>query len=852
MRFLRRLLWIVVAVTVAVPVLAGGALLILNDDQYRWVTIKALEAITGRAVAIEGPFELDLSLEPSISAQMVRVVDTEAPGSPELATIGLIEFTVDLRRTLSGTPFIKRMVLKDSTLRVVAATGDGGETVLPLRQVSIPIVEMALVENVTIAALAPSGDSERALADIESLRVDEVSEGGPVFVDGAIVMRGSRLSVQGVLGGPARAFAADTPYPIDLSFVTPEFEAALDGTVADVLRGEGLDLTADIEVADLTGLAHVLGVTPPPLDTLSAHARVEGTLSTPVVSSFEAEARRGDGTVITAAGRIADLFTLEELDIEFSGQLAEPGAAAQLLSLDVSRLIDLSFAGRLASAGGLAEVTDLEVAAVMDGGIEIGVTGELAAPGLSRLDEPNSLDLSLAFSSPSTAVVGPLLDTDLPELGAMDGKARLAGSAEAASLEDFELTLGIGGPVRIEMSGRVDNVQAEDPDADLTIRVTATDTAELSKLFGTDIPGIGPASMSWKIAQKDGVLAFEDIVAELGMAETFHVVARGRIGAFDPDEEPFARDLDLRLEVVVDDLEMLGGLLGRDVPDLGSLAGGLTVSGNSESVALSAIDMAADLDEGVTLRAEGSVGRLEIGRGPAFGEVELELELEGTNVKTLAAIIGRDIPLSGPVRAKTTLSDADGSLGAETFELRLGDETTSAFKISGRIDNLLNRSEIDAEADFVVELEVVLAFLARPILPDLGTARGTVALSDADGSLGIEDLDLVVDGPSGTRLTASGRLDDIDARGELELDFSFETESLAALAPADGGAAFPDKPFAFRGRFQGSADQAVFEGAGKFGDTEFVASVTGSLSGERPRLAGHIDTPRLFLADVGL
>ena len=113
----RRLLLASLAVVLVVPALGVAALLLMSDTQYRWLASSLLEARTGGAVVINGPFSVTGSLTPTFVAGDVVIAD---PGSTESGQrIGTIALTVDLRRSLVD----RRLVL--TQLRIADATFQG-------------------------------------------------------------------------------------------------------------------------------------------------------------------------------------------------------------------------------------------------------------------------------------------------------------------------------------------------------------------------------------------------------------------------------------------------------------------------------------------------------------------------------------------------------------------------------------------------------------------------------------------------------------------------------------------------------------------------------------------------------
>jgi len=66
------------------------AVVILDNDDYRQLAIWSVERLTGYKVVIEGPFDVNLSLEPFLSAAGIRLERDFDGIQPYLSSIGLV------------------------------------------------------------------------------------------------------------------------------------------------------------------------------------------------------------------------------------------------------------------------------------------------------------------------------------------------------------------------------------------------------------------------------------------------------------------------------------------------------------------------------------------------------------------------------------------------------------------------------------------------------------------------------------------------------------------------------------------------------------------------------------------
>ena len=73
MRFGKRGIWSMAAAAIAVPVSASVIIVaLLNPNDYKRQIIEAVEHATGRALIVNGPFQVSRSLWPTIEVSEVR------------------------------------------------------------------------------------------------------------------------------------------------------------------------------------------------------------------------------------------------------------------------------------------------------------------------------------------------------------------------------------------------------------------------------------------------------------------------------------------------------------------------------------------------------------------------------------------------------------------------------------------------------------------------------------------------------------------------------------------------------------------------------------------------------------
>jgi hypothetical protein len=206
-------------------------------------------------------------------------------------------------------------------------------------------------------------------------------------------------------------------------------------------------------------------------------------------------------------------------------------------------------------------------------------------------------------------------------------------------------------------------------------------------------------------------------------------------------------------------------LMDMDWPDPGPLRAAFQVTGQGRQLRLLPRAFAFDGATGSTLR----LGPVDEGSGATLVLAE-QLEVRDLRVPLLAAVPGtkalrpwlgdRFLPDLGELTGQAVLVGGGKSFGLHDIVLSEGPDSQPRIKASGSID-VKGRKQIDLTADFWADLAALVnPFLTVPLQP-LGGAKGHVELSNADGSLGIEILELATVKDGDARLRLSGGIDGV-------------------------------------------------------------------------------------------
>ncbi|MGD8741606.1 MAG: AsmA family protein [Desulfobacterales bacterium] len=225
---------------------------------------------------------------------------------------------------------------------------------------------------------------------------------------------------------------------------------AFSGNVGDLMAITGIDLKLQGSGKDLTEIGAIFDQKLPATDEFAIEGRLTGSAKALTLQAARGSARRGSLS-IALTGEVKDLIDFSGADLKVKGSgkdLAEIGA---IFDQKLPATDQFAVEARLT---GSARSLSLQQAKASANRGSLNLTLNGAIKQLSALE---GINFTLKASGKELAEIGPLVGTELPELGPFDMSAKLAGSAKAIALNAFSAIIDksdFNGQVRVEFLKR--------------------------------------------------------------------------------------------------------------------------------------------------------------------------------------------------------------------------------------------------------------------------------------------------------------------------------------------------------------------------------------------------------------
>jgi uncharacterized protein involved in outer membrane biogenesis len=832
--------------------MVGISFIPLEDDFYRQKLIDMVAESTDYRIEIDGSFKVYLSLTPGFEATEVTIREQGATDSYKIRQLAV---NVSLFSLWSDQPIVSYMSIAgvEIDLAVIAAAEKSineDKHNIQSEDISIPSIKKIELRDVS---LKYGNDVSLQLAQwtIEESWVSDAMQ-----VSGEGQLNSHDYQINGSLGSLAELLGPDKPYTLDLGLHYQGIGVSLAGSIANPLEVGELQLQLEIEASDLSATLVNYGLAPPPAGTLKVTGSLIGNLKRPSLENLNVTLSKGQALSIKASGSIANLLAMENDVIQFNGSTNDPKLLAWVLPDDLTGTEEWRAKGKLITHKTGFRLDDLDLEGTDPRGLTLKLNGGGLLENFTAEQPFSKLDLNVEFNSTNTIAARPLLIEVLPEMGAVKGQLRITAlSDKDMAFENIDVTAGVGADVKLIAKGRMARVPM-DPDTpntgiDLQLDLAASNSNKLGKLFEIDLPAVEPVRVKGRFTGSRLDSKIQKISLQAGNTDKLTLNAQGDIKFDDFSKEEYLKNINLKVDFKTPTTKAVANFIDQDLPEAGPASGSFTLQGNLKKLQARDIDLKVGKSNELQLGAKGEVRKIQLEPKLIPADVRLKLVANSPSTDKLSPLLDFDVPNLGALQAHAQLVDQDGSLGLESAEIKVGATDKPTIKATGEIDDIFNYKEIAWQIHIDIGTDETLSSLLGRPLPDLGKLHGDVELSDTDGSLGIDKLEIASEEKDLLNIKVNGLFDNFKEADNLDMQAEISVHSLEIIGLLLGQDWPDSKPIQVTGKIKADKKEGAFEGKLIIGNTEILADVSGSLGEPRPILKGKVETKTIYLVDFG-
>ena len=242
-------------------VVIGWAIVCFDWNLFKGYVERRISAATGREFHIDGNLNVDLSMNPLITMDGLRLGNIAGAKEPTMAAAQRLQMRVKLWPLLHGETILPELYLiKPTVLLEEDAAGHDNWTFPPSN--SNPVIQQFTIDHGQLAYREPSKRTD-LLIQINSDKPDAHSRLAPILLQGKGLYKNNPFALQGRVDSPLQLTEADKPFHIDLDANAGPTKAHIAGALRHPLQITGFDLDFSLAGPDLALLYPLLRVAAP-------------------------------------------------------------------------------------------------------------------------------------------------------------------------------------------------------------------------------------------------------------------------------------------------------------------------------------------------------------------------------------------------------------------------------------------------------------------------------------------------------------------------------------------------------------------------------------------------------------
>jgi AsmA-like C-terminal region len=575
-------------------------------------------------------------------------------------------------------------------------------------------------------------------------------------------------------------------------------QMAAEGSIPDLTTGRGtaVNITQKIESSSLLSWIFPDDLKVVEEFRLSAALRnVDGHYT---IENFDARVANDKGIVLKADG-----------SLELGNPLKESLLAAVDLNLHITSPDTAAIRPLLTDAipeigGGLAKarlVGPIDNLALEDLFIERGGNGPVQLVSRGRIgripladDEPiDDMDLAVSIQAENSELLRQFYEIPFGELGTVDLTGQIVGSSRRFSLQDVKLHTKTEEGLETRVTGGIDFKQGQDGevvgDLDFKLHFDAATLGIAEPLLGVSIMhDLGPIRGDAKVRGTSDVMAIEDIVATGGHPDRLFANWRGRINRIPLIADGVSSGHETNGTLYASRSSDFAALFGITLADVGPVRGSWRDTDHEGILGATDIKFVIGDGQRFDLQANGKIDKIvDLNQFDSvesqeitFDGVDIRFNLNTSDTHGIAKLIDLPIPDLGSVSGSWRVTGGDNGLAIRNARLASTSTAGLEMEAAGEVPHIdVAPAGGIRDIDFQIKARApdikAVPWPEADALPDLGALNVSARLTDREGALDIDRVQIRTGPETEPTFYLEGRLRDVDDLQRVHLDADFKT-----------------------------------------------------------------------------
>jgi uncharacterized protein involved in outer membrane biogenesis len=269
------------AIFLVLIVASGAALYFGGGKALAWVIAHPLSSMVGRQITVAGPLTVHWGAPTRVVLEGVHVANAGWSQDHEMFSAKRVEIRIFARTLLHG-PVRMPMIGLDGA-RLLLDTSDQGDknwdfglkAAAPQKRPQYPDLERLVVKNSTLVYRNGVTKAENDL-NVAQLELDAPNPTASIKLAGKGAFKGAPVVIDATVAPLAELRDTSKPYKVKLDATVDQTQLVVEGTIAEPLDFNGLDLRFSMNGKRLDKIADLLGVPLPELPDFRGTSRLSG------------------------------------------------------------------------------------------------------------------------------------------------------------------------------------------------------------------------------------------------------------------------------------------------------------------------------------------------------------------------------------------------------------------------------------------------------------------------------------------------------------------------------------------------------------------------------------------------
>jgi hypothetical protein len=487
---------------------------------------------------------------------------------------------------------------------------------------------------------------------------------------------------------------------------------------------------------------------------------------------------------------------------------------------------------------------------ITSGTLEIRMEGTIARP----LDGAG-LDLQLSLTDPQLTRTLRLWNDSAPDLGTVTARMQLRGDYGTPRLEQISARVQRPGELDLNVTGEIGDLLTLER-LELQLDGRSSNPSVTSWLLFDHQNKLKTLAVKGTVSARDGQYRIEGLQAKAITRSGVQVDASGTADIHETLKKRPAQLTGLRLAIDSPTTRAITSMTsqgGDSIPELGRVKATARLVPYLDGVSLDGLSLDIGGPGQLRTTASGSIDVIPFYGMEKSSGFNLMLDARAEKTTYLNDSLKLNLPELGAIQAQARVRGGMSSVSIESLKLTIGSPDKPALRANGSVRTGFRQRSSSLDIGFdVATADLIAALYKQSPSVNLGRLDGSMTASDLDGSWGLDKFTIVSDQTGLFRFKASGALGDLVNRDQGQVRTMLEIDDVPALGKALGVTLSGFSAYRGQGNLKIVKEQLDYEASNTLGATSITTRLTGSLSGDKPRLEGRLDIPVLHLADFGL